>query len=136
MDEAIRRLASRSVAVDGCVVWSGYVSDDGYGYITFKGSTITTHKLAFESVVGPVPDGLEIDHLCRNRACWNPDHLEAVTHQENMRRAAQHWNRRRETCPRGHELVEENLYEYRGARACRACRRDARRRHYRRSVAA
>jgi len=73
---------------------------------------VKAHRWAYETCVGSINDGLQIDHLCRVRECVNPDHLQPVTHAENMRRA------RRTHCRRGHELTPENVY---WVRACKAC---------------
>ena len=104
--------------MSGCWLWTA--SLDGYGYGQFgksKGVVLKAYRLSYELLVGPVPDGLEIDHLCRVRACLNPDHLEAVTHRENMRRAAL----LRTHCPSGHQYSGDNLYVNRGSRFCRRC---------------
>jgi hypothetical protein len=71
-----------------CWVWQGTRIDKGYGRINRGGRETFAHIYEWEKVNGPVPEGLELDHLCRNPACCNPEHLEAVTHAENMRRAA------------------------------------------------
>lgn len=74
-----------------CWIWTGHVNENGYGRIGYKRKVTGTHRLAYELLVGPIPEGMEPDHLCRERACCNPAHLEPVTHDENMRRAAHAW---------------------------------------------
>ena len=71
---------------DGCWEWTGHRNAKGYGTVKMGKSRRHVHRWFWEQIHGPVADGLELDHLCRNRACVNLDHLEAVTHQENMRR--------------------------------------------------
>lgn len=77
---------------DGCWLWSGNVNPDGYGRVAWRRAdgvsrTGFAHRFAYERLVGPVPDGLVLDHLCRNTVCVRPDHLEPVTDSENSRRA-------------------------------------------------
>lgn len=114
-------------AMGVCWEWTGRIhKDTGYGYFNDGTSRrVLAHVFAWESLIGPVPAGLELDHRCRNRACVNPDHLEPVTHAENMARAI--YPARHQThCKNGHPLSGENLrIETNGARRCRACRRAA-----------
>lgn len=122
------------VPCGGCWLWTGALKPTGYGVASAGlGSSTAAHRLAYESEVGPIPAGLEIDHLCRNRACVNPMHMEVVTHAENLRRARAHRNLeaanlRRKTkplCPQGHEYSTENTYiRPSGWRECRTCRAD------------
>lgn len=98
------------------------------GYCTsfHDGKSWRSHRLSYTLLVGPIPPGLEIDHLCRNRMCINPDHLEPTTTRENVLRGNGHTarNHRKTHCVRGHELANANLYiDRRGRRKCRACER-------------
>lgn len=101
-----------------------YCRDGGGGYaaMNVNGRLTSCHGVAYEHFVGPVPEGLELDHLCRVRTCCNPAHLEAVTHLENVRRgmAPNVVASRTNTCPRGHSL--EDAYRNGPRRACRTCR--------------
>ena len=101
----------------GCWLWTGSKSA-GYADVGIGMKVVKLHKLAWEWVNGPVPDGLELDHLCRNRACWNPDHVEPVTHKVNMERGA---HRLKTHCPQGHPYDEINTRFYRGRRYCWTC---------------
>lgn len=110
---------------DGCWLWVGSRDGNGYGLIR-NGRLVKAHRLSYEMHKGEIPDGMEIDHLCRVKACVNPAHLEAVTHRENMSRCpdtAQARLARRTHCKRGHEFTPENTYPVpSGGRACRACK--------------
>ena len=109
----------------GCWMWSGPVDRVGYGSIQRRGITMRAHRAVYEDLVGPVPAGLELDHLCRNKACVNPAHLEPVTHSENLRR---HYATVT-SCPQGHVYDEANTYrDTAGKRRCRACMRERQRR--------
>lgn len=102
-----------------CWLWTGATSSWGYGQIYLDGVLIHTHRWAWIDANGPVPAGLELDHLCRVHACLRPSHLEPVTHQENVARGA----RLRTHCPHGHAYDAINTQLYRGARRCRSCSR-------------
>lgn len=77
---------SRLLVTDGCWHWQGAVTSSGYGSVSHEGRIWSTHRLAYELLVGLIPEGLQIDHLCLNKLCCNPAHLEPVTAQENRRR--------------------------------------------------
>jgi hypothetical protein len=114
---------------DGCWIWTGSRFENGYGVFALKRKQRGAHRIAYEYFVGPVPDGLELDHTCRVRHCVNPEHLEPVTHAENMARGR--WAQATH-CIHGHEFTPENTrWRARGnGRDCRTCVR-ARNRRYR-----
>lgn len=113
-----------------CWLWIGSCKDTGYGQIHQYGKPRPAHRVVYEAVKGDIPEGMQLDHLCRVRHCVNPDHLEPVTNQENARRGdcgkvtgAQ--NRAKTHCPRGHEYNKKNTYvDKAGSRCCRACWRE------------
>lgn len=114
---------------DDCWEWAGGAYSNGYGRFTVGGTkrmwSYVAHRFAYEVTVGPVDTSLDVDHLCRNRACVNPRHLEPVSRAENLRRARLH--RKPVThCPRGHEFTQENTYvNPKGSKVCRACKKAA-----------
>lgn len=115
----------------GCWLWLSSVNPGGYGeYLPGRtlgadgrrNPTVRAHRYAYEQVRGPIPPGLQLDHLCRVRSCVNPDHLEPVTNHENVLRGWATGERTVTRCKRGHELSGENLYCSPGRRHCRTCR--------------
>ena len=121
--------------LSGCWLWTACRQASGYGKYGIGNKVFYAHRLAYEDANGPIPDGLEIDHLCRTPACVNPEHLEAVTHRENLLRGdgfagAQ---ARQTHCKRGHAFDAENTsVDKLGERACRTCIRAGDRRRWRR----
>ncbi|WP_138905977.1 HNH endonuclease signature motif containing protein [Streptomyces chryseus] len=111
----------------GCMLWTAHLKTSGYGEFTGRDrKNVSAHRFAYELLVERIPPGLQLDHLCRERRCVRPDHLEPVTLVENVMRgnsfAAQ--NARLTHCRRGHELAGANLYRKPdGRRVCKTCRR-------------
>ncbi len=117
----------------GCWRWTAGHDHQGYAYFWLDGKTHRAHNVAYKALVGSIPDGLELDHLCHVRDCVNPAHLEAVTHKENVLRgvgfSAQ--NAVKTHCPKGHEYNELNTHTTKeGWRHCRVCDRDQKRERY------
>ena len=119
---------------DGCWEWTARRSPRGYGNVSLwqgVGSGYRyyrAHRLSYELLVGPIPEGLQLDHLCRNRACVNPEHLEAVDCRTNLLRGQTRAaaNAAKTHCPRNHPYSAENTYiePKAGGRQCRICRRE------------
>jgi hypothetical protein len=120
---------ARSVQIDdsGCWRWQlARMPREGYGLGTRRGRRVLAHRISYETFVGPIPEGMQLDHLCRVRHCVNPEHLEPVTPRENIMRSPitqAALNAAKRECPQGHPYDEVNTYRYRGARICRACSR-------------
>jgi hypothetical protein len=117
------RLARLSHDEGECRIWHGSTSGRGsYGQIRVDGVLLYAHRVAWEVANGPIPEGMQVDHLCRQTLCIRPDHLEPVTPEENMRRS-RGW-RQKAACKYGHPFTEDNVYrDPRGHRGCRTCRR-------------
>ena len=121
MRSELERFVSK-LSFDGCWLWTGAVSRDGYGQFAVNRRPVLAHRWAYQFWNGPIPTKHEIDHLCRNPQCVNPSHLEAVTHRENVLRGAR--GRLVTHCPKGHVYDEKNTYvDTRGLRNCRTCGR-------------
>lgn len=111
----------------GCWVWTASLRNKkGYGNYTQGGKSVSAHRAAYEMHVGEIPEGMVIDHLCRNRLCVNPAHLEAVTTRENILRGAgiAAKNAVKTHCLRGHEYTPENAIRNPGGKSCRQCGRE------------
>jgi len=124
------------VSPSGCWLWTGPVDSRGYG----RHGAPLAHRLVYEILIGPIPNDMELDHLCRIPRCVNPSHLEPVTHAENVRRGeVGAINRARQkaltVCKRGHEFTPENTrIDRRGDRSCRECSRALHRSYYQRDI--
>lgn len=111
-----------------CLIFTGYTKR-GYGYFMHNRKNWQAHRYSYFTTVGEIPAGLELDHLCRNRACVNPEHLEPVSPLENKRRSPIS-NISKTHCKRGHEFTPENIVKVPGGKACKTCRRATWRKWY------
>jgi hypothetical protein len=131
VESAIQRFFSKIRIEGGCWAWTGALDRKGYArFRDSRGKKVFVHRFSYEKYVGQISEGMTIDHLCRNRACCNPGHLEMVTNTENIRRGTQGQYQTAKThCPKGHEYSPENTYiSPKGGRFCRICKREIGRR--------
>lgn len=131
----IDRLARAFTKNGDCWIWNGYKNPSGHAQMSYKGVRTGAHRLSYETFVGKIPEGLVLDHLCKQPSCINPNHLEPVTQGENVKRSDTNLvakqMRRDNECKRGHKFTEENVYirpSDPSIRECRTCRYDALRR--------
>lgn len=112
----------------GCWPWMGFIQSNGYGKVYFDRKVRLAHRVVYELLVGPIPDGLVLDHLCRHRSCVNPAHLRATTIRENtlatgsLARSA--LAAARLSCVHGHDYTLANTYLSARGRVCRTCHRE------------
>ena len=124
-DPSERFNAKYATDANGCWIWQAFINPDGYGMFRFDGRMRLAHRFSYLHHVGPIPDGMELDHECRVRSCVNPDHLVPMSHPENNRRRD---NGMRDVCKYGHKFTPENTYVHvtkagKIWRQCRTCRR-------------
>ena len=121
----IERFWAKVEITPSCWVWRGTRNKLGYGYLNSSGKRTPAHRVAYNLLVGPIPEGLELDHLCRNPFCVNPEHLDVVSHLENVRRGMgfSGINFRKTHCSKGHPFDATNTYVWKrnGQRRCLAC---------------
>lgn len=121
----------------GCWLWMAYCNENGYGQFFYNGRQGLAHRASYELYVGPIPDGLTLDHLCRVRCCVNPQHLEPVAQSVNMERGEIVLRRKLQNltvthCPQGHPYGGKNLsVGVNGERSCKTCKRDRKRQRLR-----
>lgn len=140
--DVLERAMEKVDVTDTCWLWTAHINRAGYGRIGTQLGTDLAHRVIYQLTVGPIPDGLHLDHLCRVRHCVNPAHLEPVTAAENLARslaplATKMRHAARTHCKNGHEFSEENTgIDGNGSRVCRTCARMRSLAYFKRKAAA
>ena len=132
----IETITKRLKKDTGCWEWTGWIENNGYGRVSINSKNALVHKVVYEALVGEIPEGLTLDHLCKVRHCVNPDHLEVVTLQENVLRGSSPVaiNAKKTKCDTGHDLSTSNVYMTpNGRRQCRECQNRRSRAWYRKN---
>jgi hypothetical protein len=118
------RLLNKIAIGDGCWLWIGRTQQDGYGQMLIEGKHVVVHRVAYEALVGPIPEGMDLHHTCEAKSCVRPSHMELVPHPLHKAKHA------KSHCKRGHPLTPENVYRTR----CRICSNESKRRYKRRQA--
>ncbi len=114
----IQRVFAKVWQTAGCWGWQGNTTHDGYGKVAVGGGEVLVHRLMYRWLVGPIPEDLELGHLCANPGCVHPRHVQPMSHRDNMVMSQRNANARKAECPRGHPY---DRTDRRGARRCRRC---------------
>ena len=119
----LQRFWNKVTKTGNCWEWVSSKTEKGYGQFNVNNKLYYVHRISYQLSLGIIPNDLQLDHLCRNPSCVNPEHLEVVTNQENMNRG--HGNINKTHCPQGHEYTEDNTYLHKrkNNRICRICQR-------------
>lgn len=124
----LQRFWNKVIKTGNCWIWTAHLNRGGYGQLKINYKTYSAHRISYTLFKDDIPKGLKLDHLCRNTACVNPEHLESVTQKENIRRGSHInkgiKNRQKTHCPKGHEYSGDNLYFDKKSRGCRTCQRN------------
>lgn len=116
-----QRFFAKVIKTPKCWAWIGAKGSNGYGQMQMGPRKQQAHRIAYELFVGPIPEGLTIDHICRFKDCVNPSHLRTMTMLENVMDGCV--NAKKDHCPQGHKYDEANTIHYRTFRYCRECKR-------------
>lgn len=128
LDSLLDRIADRFLITNDCWQWIANTNGGGYGQVSFRDRNRMAHRVIYELLVGPVADDMTPDHLCRNRGCVRPDHLEIVPLRVNIKRARE--DNPRLTCTNGHPLSGENYIRDGAKHKCRTCKNNRQRSTY------
>lgn len=126
LKDDIQRFFAKIDFTEDCWIWQASLDSKGYAQFTYKGKNKRGHRVAFELMKGGLIGGMDLDHLCRNRACVKPEHLEQVTRSTNLRRG-ELWQSKKTHCPKGHSY---DYIDNRGARRCKPCLKELAHQNY------